>query len=64
MLDQAMARVAGRFGRVEPRAMARAFILGLLPGVERKNCWQLAEEDRIPSAEDAFDGDSPLVSAT
>lgn len=39
-----MARIAGRFTRVEPRAMARAFVLGLLSGVERKNCWRLAEQ--------------------
>lgn len=38
-----MARIAGRFGRVEPRAVARAYLLGLLSGVERKNCRQLAE---------------------
>ncbi|MYQ82426.1 IS701 family transposase [Streptomyces sp. SID4936] len=38
-----MARIAGRFGRVEPRAAARSYLLGLLTGVERKNCWQLAE---------------------
>lgn len=43
MFDQAMARLAGRFRRVEPRAAARAFVLGLLSGVERKNCWRLAE---------------------
>ncbi|MBT2467730.1 IS701 family transposase [Streptomyces sp. ISL-66] len=39
-----MARIACRFRRVEPRATARAFVLGLLSGAERKNCWQLAEE--------------------
>ncbi|MFI9366640.1 IS701 family transposase [Kitasatospora sp. NPDC053057] len=44
MFDQAMARIAGRFRRVEPRATARAFVLALLSGVERKNCWQLAEQ--------------------
>ncbi|MFJ9951691.1 transposase [Kitasatospora sp. NPDC091207] len=44
MFDQAMARVAGRFRRVEPRATARAFVLGLLTGIERKNCWRLAEQ--------------------
>lgn len=44
MFDQAMARIAGRFRRVEPRATARAFVLGLLSGVERKNCWGLAEQ--------------------
>lgn len=44
MFDQAMARIAGRFRRVEPRATTRAFVLGLLSGVERKNCWRLAEQ--------------------
>ncbi|WP_374330592.1 IS701 family transposase [Streptomyces sp. PSKA30] len=44
MFDHVMARIAGRFGRVEPRATARAYLLGLLSGVERKNCWQLAEQ--------------------
>ncbi|MFE9566305.1 transposase [Streptomyces sp. NPDC006487] len=36
--------IAGRFRRVEPRANARAYLLGLLSGVERKNCWRLAEQ--------------------
>jgi hypothetical protein len=44
MFDEAMARVAGRFGRVEPRRAAREFVLGLLSSVERKNCWWLAEQ--------------------
>jgi len=44
MFDQAVARFAGRFRRVEPRATARAYLFGLLSGVERKNCWQLAEQ--------------------
>ncbi|MEU7513809.1 transposase [Streptomyces sp. NPDC042898] len=39
-----MARIAGRFRRVEPRATARAYLLGLLSGVERKNYWRLAEQ--------------------
>jgi hypothetical protein len=39
-----MARIAGRFGRVEPRATARAYLLGRMSGVERKNCWRLAEQ--------------------
>ncbi|MFE2219259.1 IS701 family transposase [Streptomyces canus] len=39
-----MDRIAGQFGRVEPRATARAYLLGLLSSVERKNCWQLAEQ--------------------
>ncbi|WP_307822012.1 IS701 family transposase [Streptomyces coffeae] len=36
--------MAGRFRRVEPRASVRAYLLGLLSSVERKNCWQLAEQ--------------------
>lgn len=44
MFDQAMSRIAGRFRRVEPRATARAYLCGLLSAVERKNCWQLAEQ--------------------
>lgn len=43
MFDQVMARIAGRFGQVETRAAARSYLLGLLSGVERKNCRQLAE---------------------
>ena len=38
-----MGRVAGRFARVEPRRRARAFVVGLLAGLPRKNCWTLAE---------------------
>lgn len=41
--DEAFARIAGRFGRVEPRRRARAFLLGLLADVETRSCWQLAE---------------------
>jgi len=39
-----MAQVAGRFGRVEPRRRARAFVLGLLAGLPRANCWTIAEQ--------------------
>jgi SRSO17 transposase len=42
-LDALFARVAGRFGRAEPRRQARAYLTGLLAPVERKNGWQLAE---------------------
>ena len=38
-----MARVAGRFARVEPRRRARALVLGLLADLPRKNCWTIAE---------------------
>ncbi len=41
--EELMARVAGRFTRVEPRRRARAFVLGLLSGLSRKNCWTIAE---------------------
>jgi SRSO17 transposase len=42
-LDELMARVAGRFARVEPRRTAGAFVEGLLSQVEQKNCWWLAQ---------------------
>src|SRR5215211_4801934 len=42
-LDELLGRVAGRFGRVEPRRHARALVLGLLADLPRKNCWTLAE---------------------
>jgi SRSO17 transposase len=48
MFDQAMARIAGRLTRVEPRATARAFVLALLSGIERKNCRRLAEQAGHP----------------
>jgi SRSO17 transposase len=41
--DDLMGRIAGRFVRVEPRRRARAFVLGLLSGLRRKNCWTIAE---------------------
>jgi SRSO17 transposase len=44
--DELMGRVAGRFARVEPRRRARAFVLGLLSGLRRKNCWTIAEQAR------------------
>jgi SRSO17 transposase len=48
--DSAFARIAGRFGRVEPRRRARLFLLGLLSDVDTRSCWQLAEQagDRTP----------------
>lgn len=38
-----MLRIGGRFARVEPRRRARAFVLGLLSDLPRKNCWTIAE---------------------
>jgi SRSO17 transposase len=43
-LDELMGRIACRFARVEPRRRARAFVLGLLSGLRRKNCWTIAEQ--------------------
>ena len=51
-LDELVARLAPRFGRVEPRRLARAYLAGLMAPVPRKNGWQLAEAagDRTPDA--------------
>src|SRR5690349_15902601 len=38
-----MGRLGPRFARVEPRRRARAFLLGLLAGLPRTNCWTIAE---------------------
>jgi hypothetical protein len=35
--------IAGRFARAEPRARVRAYVSGLVAGLERKNGWTLAE---------------------
>jgi SRSO17 transposase len=43
MVDELLGRVASRFGRVEPRRRVRAFVLGLLADLPRKNCWTIAE---------------------
>lgn len=43
-LDGLLPEVMGRFFyRREPRLQARAYVLGLLSGLERKNGWSLAE---------------------
>jgi hypothetical protein len=43
-LDRVHERIAGRFGRAEPRARMRGYVSGLLAGLERKNGWTLAEQ--------------------
>jgi hypothetical protein len=48
-LEELLGQVAGRFGRVEPRQRARAFVWGLLADLPRKNCWTLAEDAGNPS---------------
>jgi SRSO17 transposase len=42
-LDDVMAHIAGRFGRVEPRRRARGYLLGLLAPLAGKNSWTIAE---------------------
>jgi SRSO17 transposase len=42
-LDDVMARIAPRFGRVEPRRRVRGYLLGLLSPLAGKNSWTIAE---------------------
>jgi SRSO17 transposase len=42
-LDRVHERIAGRFGRAEPRGRVREYVSGLVAGLERKNGWTLAE---------------------
>jgi SRSO17 transposase len=48
--EAGFAYIAGRFGRVEPRRWARAYLLGLLSDVDTRTGWQMAEQagDRTP----------------
>jgi hypothetical protein len=41
--DTAFSRIAGRFGRREPRRQARSFLHGVLSDVDSRSGWQLAE---------------------
>jgi SRSO17 transposase len=43
-LDRLHGRIAGRFGRAEPRGRCREYVSGLVAGLERKNGWTLAEQ--------------------
>ena len=51
IFDDLMLCIGTRFRRVEPRRRARAFVLGLLAGLPRVNCWTIAEHagDATPS---------------
>jgi hypothetical protein len=42
-LDRVHERIAGRFGRAEPRARVREYVSGLVAGLERNNGWTPAE---------------------
>ena len=41
--DDLMARIAGRFARVESRLLARDAVAGLMSELAVKNCWTLVE---------------------
>ena len=43
-LDGLREVIAGWFGRAEPRVRVRAYVSGLVAGLERKNGWTLAEQ--------------------
>ncbi|GAA1715835.1 hypothetical protein [Nonomuraea bangladeshensis] len=38
IFNELMARIAGQFGRVEPRRAATAYVRRLLADIDRKNC--------------------------
>src|SRR5580704_13893409 len=43
-LDAVARRIGARFPRSETRDRVRAYLIGLLGPVQRKNAWQLAEQ--------------------
>jgi SRSO17 transposase len=43
-LESVIQRIASRFARSEARGRVRAYLVGLLGPVQRKNAWQLAEQ--------------------
>jgi SRSO17 transposase len=49
IFDELMLRIGNRFCRVEQRRRARAFVLGLLADLPRKNCWSIAEHAGDPT---------------
>src|SRR5215212_8269932 len=55
-LEAVAGRIAPRFGRVEPRRRALAYLQGLLAPLERKNGWHLAEAagDHTPDGMQEF----------
>jgi SRSO17 transposase len=42
-LDDILGTVGARVGRVEPRRRLRQFVIGMMAGLPRVNCWTLAE---------------------
>jgi hypothetical protein len=43
-LDEVAHRIGARFPRSETRDRVRAYLVGLLGPVQRKNAWQVAEQ--------------------
>ncbi len=54
-LDDLLARIPHRFGRIEPRRRARAYLQGRLSPLERKNGWHLAEASGDPTPDGVQD---------
>src|ERR1700752_606108 len=54
-LEEVVERIGVRFGRVEPRRRALAYLRGLLSPIERKNGWQLAEIAGVRTPDGAQD---------
>jgi SRSO17 transposase len=42
-LEEILGRVGSRVGRVEPRKRLRQFVIGMMAGLPRVNCWTVAE---------------------
>jgi SRSO17 transposase len=66
-IEAVHARIAGRFGRVEPRRRVLDYLKGLVSPIERKNGWQLAEQagdltpDGVQRLLASYDWDADLV---
>ena len=50
-MEALVERVAGRFGRAEPRRRVGPYLRGLLAGLEHQNGWTLAEHAGAVSAD-------------
>jgi hypothetical protein len=55
-MDDLLGRVGGRVFGVEPRQRLRQFVLGMLVGLPRTNCWSLAENVGEAHPRDAAPG--------
>jgi len=66
-IEAVHARIAGRFGRIEPRRRVLDYLKGLISPIERKNGWQLAEQagdltpDGVQRRLASYDWDADLV---